>query len=121
METPGLSQARITGTEINYLFVCHRKLWLFHHHIEMEHTSDYVALGQLQEPKHFSEELGACYLNEAGRRIFLQAYDDQLKKTIEHRRLKRKVSYQRLIRLECYKLIKHLTDMEPYQAFRAWW
>ena len=76
---------------------------------------------QLQESKHFSEELGGCYLNEAGRLIFLQAYDDQLKQTIEHRRLKRKVSYQRLIRLECYKLIKHLTKMEPYQAFRAWW
>ena len=76
---------------------------------------------QLQESKHFSEELGGCYLNEAGRLIFLQAYDDQLKQTIDHRRLKRKVSYQRLIRLECYKLIKHLTGMEPYQAFRAWW
>ena len=76
---------------------------------------------QLQESKHFSEELGGCYLNEAGRRVFLQAYDDQLKQTIEHRRLKRKVSYRRLIRLECYKLIKHLTKMEPYQAFRAWW
>jgi len=76
---------------------------------------------QLQESKHFSEKLGGCYLNEAGRRIFLQAYDEQLKQTIEHRKLKRKVSYQRMIRMECYKLIKHLTDMEPYQAFRAWW
>jgi len=47
METIGLTETRITGTEINYLFVCPRKLWLFHHHIEMEHTSDYVALGQL--------------------------------------------------------------------------
>ncbi len=47
METPNLTQARITGTEINYLFICPRKLWLFHHHIEMEHTSDYVALGKL--------------------------------------------------------------------------
>ena len=76
---------------------------------------------QLDESKHFSEELGGCYLNETGRRIFLQAYDEQLKKTIEHRGLKRKVSYQRMIRLECYKLIKHLTGMEEYQAFRAWW
>lgn len=76
---------------------------------------------QLQESRHFSEELGGCYLNETGRRIFLQAYDEQLKQTIEHRKLKRKVSYQRMIRMECYKLIKHLTDMEPYQAFRAWW
>ena len=76
---------------------------------------------QLQESKHFAAELDGCYLNEKGRRIFLQAFDEQLNTTIEHRRLKRKVSYQRLIRLECYKLIKHLTEMEPYEAFRAWW
>jgi len=76
---------------------------------------------QLQESKHFASELEGCYLNEDGRRIFLQAFDEQLNTTIEHRKLKRKVSYQRLIRLECYKLIKHLTGMETYQAFRAWW
>lgn len=76
---------------------------------------------QLQESKHFAAEMDACYLNEAGRRLFLQVFDEQLKQTIEHRKLGRKVSYQRLIRLECYRLIKHLTEMEPYQAFRAWW
>jgi len=76
---------------------------------------------QLQESKHFAQEAGGCYLNEEGRKIFLQVYDEQLKQTIEHRGLGRKVSYQRLIRLECYKLIKHLTEIEPYKAFRAWW
>ena len=77
--------------------------------------------GQLKEAKHFETETGSCYLNESGRQLFLQAFDDQLKQTIDHRKLNRKVSYQRLIRLECYKLIKHLTGMETYQAFRAWW
>lgn len=77
--------------------------------------------GQLKESKHFETETGGCYLNENGRRLFLQAFDEQLKQTIDHRKLNRKVSYQRLIRLECYKLIKHLTGMETYQAFRAWW
>ena len=77
--------------------------------------------GQLKESKHFESETGGCYLNETGRRVFLQAFDEQLKQTIDHRKLNRKVSYQRLIRLECYKLIKHLTSMETYQAFRAWW
>ena len=76
---------------------------------------------QLKESKHFATEMNTCYLNEAGRRLFIEAFDNQLKQTIEHRKLKRKVSYQRLIRLECYKLIKHLTGMETYQAFRAWW
>jgi CRISPR-associated protein Cas1 len=77
--------------------------------------------GQLKESKHFETEMEGCYLNESGRQLFLQAFDEQLKQTIDHRKLKRKVSYQRLIRLECYKLIKHLTGMETYQAFRAWW
>ena len=56
MEVSGLAEVRITGTEINYLFVCPRKLWLFHHHIEMEHTSDYVALGQLLHEDSYPRE-----------------------------------------------------------------
>jgi CRISP-associated protein Cas1 len=75
---------------------------------------------ELQE-SHFDQDLNYCYLKESGRRIFIAAFDEKLKTTIEHRRLKRKVSYERLIRLECYKLVKHLTEIEPYSAFRAWW
>ncbi len=76
--------------------------------------------GQLSE-KHFAQDLNCCYLKAAGRKIVLREWDAQLQTTIEHRRLKRKVSYERLIRLECYKLVKHLTDVEEYKAFRAWW
>lgn len=40
----------ITGTYIKYYKVCHRKLWLFSNHIEMEHTSELVSAGtQLHE------------------------------------------------------------------------
>jgi CRISPR-associated exonuclease Cas4 len=56
METTTLTQARITGTQINYLFVCTRKLWLFSHHIEMEHTSDYVAIGELLHEESYARE-----------------------------------------------------------------
>ena len=76
---------------------------------------------QLDESKHFESKVGECYLNEQGRKLFIAAYDEQLKQTIKHRTLKRHVSYQRLIRLECYKLIKHLVDMEKYKALRPWW
>lgn len=76
--------------------------------------------GQLSE-KHFAQDLNCCYLKENGRKIVLQEWDKRLNTTIEHRRLKRKVSYERLIRLECYKLVKHLTDAEEYKGFRAWW
>jgi CRISPR-associated protein Cas1 len=69
----------------------------------------------------FLQELNYCYLNDRGRRIFLTEWDERLRTTIKHPLLKRKVSYQRLIRLECYKLIKHLLGDKPYEAFRAWW
>jgi CRISPR-associated protein Cas1 len=75
---------------------------------------------QLNE-RDFAQDLNCCYLNERGRKTVLKEWDARLQKTIEHRRLKRKVSYERLIRLECYKLIKHLTNVEPYAGFRAWW
>jgi len=37
----------ITGTHINYYFLCHRKLWLFANGITMEHKSDLVYEGKL--------------------------------------------------------------------------
>jgi CRISP-associated protein Cas1 len=76
--------------------------------------------GQLSE-KDFAQDLNCCYLKESGRKKVLQEWDAKLNTTIEHRRLKRKVSYERLIRLECYKLVKHLSEVEEYKGFRAWW
>lgn len=71
--------------------------------------------------KHFVKELNYCLLNDQGRRIFLEHWDEKLKTTIKHRDLGRKVSFQRLIRLECYKLIKHFLGATKYKAFRIWW
>lgn len=76
--------------------------------------------GQLSE-KHFAQDLNCCYLKESGRKIVLKEWDSRLNTTILHRKLKRKVSYERLIRLECYKLVKHLSEVEEYKGFRAWW
>ena len=74
-------------------------------------------------PKHFEKHLGGCYLSEAGRKIFVQHWDERLSQTVQHRTLDRKVSYERLIRLECYKLIRHLSDPkgEMYQGLHMWW
>ncbi len=76
--------------------------------------------GRLKDD-HFDRSLNACYLNDAGKKLFLSSLEERLATTIKHRRLGRSVSYRHLIRLECYKLIKHLTGVEPYRAFRAWW
>ena len=73
------------------------------------------------KPEHFDRSLHGCYLSDAGKRLFIQALEERLSKTIQHRTLGRHVSYRHLIRLECYKLIRHLTGVEAYRAFRAWW
>lgn len=36
-----------TGTQVNYYFVCKRKLWLFSHNLDLEADSDLVLLGKL--------------------------------------------------------------------------
>ncbi len=79
-----------------------------------------VAKGQIQA-KHFDEELQGLYLNDRGRRIFLEAWEKRLNATFRHRGLKRNVSYRRAIRLELYKLEKHLMGEKPYTPFRARW
>jgi CRISPR-associated exonuclease Cas4 len=40
------NEKTITGTQINYYFICHTKLWLFSHHIHMEQEHDNVKLGK---------------------------------------------------------------------------
>jgi CRISPR-associated protein Cas1 len=76
--------------------------------------------GELR-PQHFDDKLNFCYLKEEGRKIFLKEWDERLKQAIEHRNLGRKVSYRRLMRLECYKLQKHLLGIEKYEPFKIWW
>lgn len=76
---------------------------------------------QMLKEGDFDRKLNYCYLTEEGRKTFVREYEERLNQTIEHRQLKRNVSYQRLIRLECYKLIKHLLGDEEYKGFRMWW
>ncbi|MEM6517092.1 MAG: CRISPR-associated protein Cas4 [Bacteroidota bacterium] len=44
-----------TGTQIQYLHLCHRKLWLFAHGINMEHTSALVAEGKLIDENSYPQ------------------------------------------------------------------
>lgn len=72
--------------------------------------------------QHFDKELNFAYLTEEGKKIFLKELENKLENsTIKHRSLGRNVSYRYLIRLECYKLIKHFLEEEQYKPFKAWW
>lgn len=69
----------------------------------------------------FEEDVNYCYLNADGRKKFIKIFDEKLNTTIKHKKLKRNVSYRTLIRLECYKLIKHFLGDEVYKPLKAWW
>ncbi|MCB1160184.1 MAG: type I-B CRISPR-associated endonuclease Cas1 [Leptospiraceae bacterium] len=73
------------------------------------------------QKKDFIKGTNGCFLNENGRNTFARAYDNRLKETIEHRELKKKVSYKQLIQLECYKLIKDLMGLKEYKGFKMRW
>jgi len=69
----------------------------------------------------FEKDLNYIYLKDKGRKKIVALFDERMKKTIYHKSLKKKVSYRALIRLECYKLIKHLIGEVPYKSFNIWW
>jgi len=48
-------QRHITGTHVAYYHLCHRKLWLFTHGINMEQHSDLVAEGKLIGETSYSQ------------------------------------------------------------------
>jgi len=70
---------------------------------------------------HFEGTLGDMALSDAGRRLFLESYQERLRTTIKHKGLGREVSYQRLIRLELYKLEQHLVGGRKYRPLVMWW
>ena len=70
---------------------------------------------------NFEANLNRVILKPNGKKTFVQAFEDRLDETIAHRTLNRSVSYKHLIKLECYKLQKHLLDIEEYKPFKMWW
>lgn len=69
----------------------------------------------------FHKDTELLYIKDNARKLIVSEFDLRLKQTIEHRDLKRSVSYSRLIRLEAYKLIKHLLEEKVYEPFKIWW
>ena len=73
------------------------------------------------QAKHFDKKMNKCLLNVSGKKIFIKAIEDRLQETIQLKSLKRSVSYRHLVKLECYKLAKHLLSMEEYRPFKMYW
>ncbi|MFX0559031.1 type I-B CRISPR-associated endonuclease Cas1b [Tepidibacillus infernus] len=71
--------------------------------------------------KDFEKKLEGIILNEKGRRTFLEELEKRLATTIKHRELGREVSYRRLIRMEAYKLQKHIMGEKEYIPYVSRW
>lgn len=69
----------------------------------------------------FTKELNFLHLKKEASALISRELEERLKKTIMHKELGRQVSYQYLIRLEAYKLIKHLIGEKEYEGFKIWW
>lgn len=72
------------------------------------------------QAKDFDTKTNNIRLKEGGKKKFVQAWEERLSETIKHRALGRSVSYSHLVKLECYKLAKHLLGIDPYKPFKAW-
>lgn len=73
------------------------------------------------QAKHFNKNLNSVLLNEEGMKIFISLYEEKLQSVFMHNELGRNVSYRRLIRMELYKLEKHLISEKNYEPFVSKW
>ena len=78
---------------------------------------DLVNRKKLQVAKHFDKSVNYALLNESGKKIFIEAFENRLNETFLHPKLKRKTTYKSAIRYDGYKLIKYLIEGVPFQPF----
>ncbi|QDA31033.1 type I-B CRISPR-associated endonuclease Cas1 [Thermococcus indicus] len=70
--------------------------------------------------EHFRGELNGVLLTKEGMRKVVEAYNDEMRKSVRHPNLKTNVTKQRLIRLEAYKLMRHFVGVGRYDPLVAW-
>ncbi|CZE47556.1 type I-B CRISPR-associated endonuclease Cas1b [Campylobacter geochelonis] len=76
-----------------------------------------VNLRKINIKKHFEKKLNFCLLNETGRKIFVQSFEERINETILHSKLKRKISYKTALKFEGYKLIKFICEGVEFVPF----
>ena len=72
---------------------------------------------RLRVAKHFEKSLNYCILNEEGRQIFIETFENRIETTFLHTKLNRKISYRTAIKLDCYKLIKNILEDKEFIPF----
>lgn len=79
---------------------------------------DTVNNKKLQVSKHFDKKLNYALLNETGKKIFIEAYENRINEVFMHKKLKRKTTYKNAIKLDGYKLIKFILEGKEFRPFR---
>jgi CRISPR-associated protein Cas1 len=67
--------------------------------------------------KHFDKNYNYSLLNDEGRKVFINEFENRLNQTFVHPKLKRRVSYLQAIKLDAYKLIKYIMEGKDFVAF----
>lgn len=67
------------------------------------------------------EDQNGVFLSKLGRHKLLTLFDEELSKCIRMRTTNKKRSMRELIRVESYKLEKHLLGIKEYKPLKAWW
>ncbi|GBD19834.1 CRISPR-associated endonuclease Cas1 [bacterium HR28] len=75
-----------------------------------------VNRGQLQR-RHFVTGAEGVFLDDDGRKLVVEAWEQTLQETYRHPVLNRSVSYRTTLRLELYKIEKHLLGEQSYVPF----
>ena len=78
---------------------------------------DLVNNKRIQVAKHFEKSLNYCILNDEGRQIFIESFENRIESTFLHTKLNRKISYRTAIKLDCYKLIKNILENKEFVTF----
>ncbi|WP_448380886.1 type I-D CRISPR-associated endonuclease Cas1d [Gloeomargarita sp.] len=65
--------------------------------------------------KDFTESLGAYYLADAGRKTFLQAFEQKMNDEFKHPVFEYRCTYRRAIELQARLMARHLQEDVPYR------
>lgn len=78
---------------------------------------DLVNNKKLKVNEHFEKKVNYCILNDKGRQIFIEAFEERLNRVFLNKKLKRKMTYQTAMKMDCYKLIKYLLEDKDFEFF----
>ncbi|ADQ42002.1 CRISPR-associated protein Cas1 [Caldicellulosiruptor acetigenus I77R1B] len=73
------------------------------------------------KPEHFEQNLEGIVITDSAKKLFIDELEQRLSTTISVKNIGNYVSYRQLIRIELYKIEKHLMGEKEYQPYVSQW